>query len=261
MGHQLIGPLPKSREWVRIIELIHAGAGAVQVANATTAAVTRWLSRAADDAGVVESVWLLMRLPLAARTDDFAAELQECGVLVSNEPGLLELVGAVTDAIDRRMPNCKGRTDLGELAQMAAGDTLAGVIGGRLNGLFGTAPEDVQREIARLRTSKQFGIFAREYFARFTFKVLDCYLSKTLADQVGEGKRFRTTAQQAAFTDALDTHCREAAIILERYAGDWLMKHNYEEQGDIARTSAAAFTGYAMTKLTEELRQRADDGP
>lgn len=261
MGHVHATPLPRTRKWVRVVGLIHAGAGAAQVANATTAAAERWFEKAANDPGVVETVWLLMRLPVAARADDFAAALRTCGVAVSDEPGLLEVVGAVTDAIDARMPNCRGRTDLGEMAQMAAAETLSGVIGGRLNGLFGTAPEDVRREFARLRTSKQFGLFARDFFARFAFKVLDFFLSKTLPDQVGEGKRFRTLGQQAAFTDALGTHCREAARVLEGYAGDWLVKHAYEEEGDIARGSAAAFTAYAMTKLTRELRQRAADGP
>jgi hypothetical protein len=262
MGHVLTGPLPKTRKWVRVVGLIHNGAGAAQVANATTSAAERWFEKAAEDTGVVETVWLLMRLPLAARTDDFAAALRDCGLSVSNDPGLLELVGAVTDAIDRRMPNCRGRTDLGEMAQMAAAESLTEVIGGRLNGLFGTDPDEVQREFARLRTSKQFGFFAKDYFARFTSKVLDFFLSKTLPDHIGEGKRFRTLAQQAAFTDALDTHCRETGKILEAYAGDWLMKHNFEEGGDIARASAAAFTGYAMKKLTDELRLRATpDGP
>src|SRR5207237_10892569 len=99
MGHVLTGPLPRTRKRVRVVELIHAGAGAAQVATATTAAAERWFKKAADDPGVVETVWLLMRLPLAARTDNFAAALRECGLSVSDEPGLLELVGAVTEGI------------------------------------------------------------------------------------------------------------------------------------------------------------------
>src|SRR4051812_28226703 len=105
MGHVLIGPFPRTRKWVRVVELIHAGAAAAQVANATTAAAERWFKKAANDTGVVETVWLLMRLPIAARSDDFAAALRECGLAVSDEPGLLELVAAVTEAIDRRMPD------------------------------------------------------------------------------------------------------------------------------------------------------------
>jgi hypothetical protein len=262
MGHVLTGPLPRTRKWVRVVGLIAGGAGAAQVATATTAAAERWFLKAANDPGVVETVWLLMRLPLAARADDFAEGLRACGLAVSDAPGLLELVGAVTDAIDRRMPNCRGRTDLGEMAQMAAAETLTEVIGGRLDGLFGTDPADVRAEFARLGTSKQFGTFAKDFFARFAYKVLNFFLSKTLPEQVGAGKRFGTLAQQAAFTEALETHCREAVQILGKYAGDWLVKHHWEEQGDIPRASAAAFTAYGMTKLTDELRRRdTPDGP
>jgi hypothetical protein len=202
-----------------------------------------------------------MRLPLAARSDDFAAALRECGLSVPDEPGLLEVVAAVTGAIDATMPNCRGRTDLGEMAQMAAAETLTEVIGGRLQSLFDTDPGDVRREFARLATSKQFGVFARDFFARFTGKTLDYFLSRALPEQVGEGERFRTLAQQAEFTKALDLHCREAARIAEAFAGDWLMKNNWEQGGEITREHVSDFTAYAAKKLTDELRQRAADNP
>jgi hypothetical protein len=65
-----------------VVGLIHAGAGAAQVANATTAAAERWFTKAADDPGVVETVWLLMRLPLAAWMD---RELREVFGLVRSK--------------------------------------------------------------------------------------------------------------------------------------------------------------------------------
>lgn len=261
MGHKRLKPLPRTRKWAEVVDLIHGGAGAAQVATATTAATETALLKAANDTGVVETVWLLMRLPLAARADDFAAALRECGVAVADAPGLMDLVVGVSDAIDRTMPNCRGRTDLGEMAQTAAAETLAEVVGGRLNGLFGTAPGDVRREFAKLATVKQFGIFAKDFFARFVHKALDFYLCKALPEQVGAGKRFHTLAAQSAFSDALETHCREAAGIVQRYAGEWLSLHNYETGGDIPRDQAAAFTAYAMKKLTAELRLRDPDGP
>ena len=231
MGHHRLGPLAKTRKWNQVVGLIRGGAGAAQVANATTTAAEKELLKAGKDTGVVETVFLLMRLPLAARTEDFATALRECGLSVSDEPGLLEIVAAVTGAIDAKMPNCRGRTDLGEMAQMAAAETLTEAIGSRLQSLFDTTPGDVQQAFARLATSKQFGIFAKDFFARFTHKSLDYFLSKTLPEQVGEGERFRTLGQQAEFTKALDLHCRETAKIVEAYAGDWLMKHNWEQGG------------------------------
>jgi hypothetical protein len=99
-----------------VVGLIEAGARAAQVANATITAAENALGSAAKDRGVVETVWLLTQLPLAARDQDFAAALCACGLAVPNSPGLMDIVGAVSDAIDDRLPNCSGRSDLGELA-------------------------------------------------------------------------------------------------------------------------------------------------
>ena len=126
-----------------------------------------------------------MRLPLAARGDDFADELRRVGVQVPDAPDLYEIVAAVTESIDLRMPNNRGRTDLGEMAQMAAAESLTGYVGVRLRNLFDVAPEDVRDEFARLATATQFGRFARDFFARFTARVLDYFLDRTLSQQAG----------------------------------------------------------------------------
>lgn len=55
----------------------------------------------------------------------------------------------------------------------------------------------------------------------------------------------------------LEQHCREAATIVEEYAGGWFSKKNWETGGEITREDIAAFTSYAMTKLIAELKQGA----
>src|SRR5262245_56453727 len=143
MGHIRLGELPRTRTWQRVVALLRGGAGTAQVATATIAAIESGLGRAAHDTGVIESVWLLFRVPLAARADDYAAALRRIGLRMSDSPGLMDLIGAVTQAVDGKMPNCKGRTDLGEMAQAAAVGTLSDRVGARLGGLFGTTGEDV----------------------------------------------------------------------------------------------------------------------
>jgi hypothetical protein len=65
-------------------------------------------------------------------------------------------------------------------------------------------------------TVKQFGVFARDFFARFVGK----YPHFTLA-RVLPGRRFRTPDDMAAFRRGVDAYCREAAGIVEKYAGGW----------------------------------------
>jgi hypothetical protein len=143
------------------------------------------------------------------------------------------------------------------MAQMAAVETLTEVIGQRTKSLFGTTPDDLQQAFSKLATNKQFSIFAKDFFARFTNKCMNYFLSRALSHHVGEGQRFTTLSQQAEFTMALETHCREAARIVEEYSGEWVSKKNWETGGAITREDIAAFTGYAMTKLTAELKQGA----
>ena len=257
MGHIRLGELPRTRKWSQVVGLIRGGAGTAQVANATITAAERGLGCAAKDKGVIETIWLLTQLPIAARSDDFAAALRECGLKVSDGPSLMEIVGAVTEAIDAKMPNCKGRTDIGEMAQMSAVETLTEVIGGRVQSLVGTSPEDVQQGFAKLATSKQFSIFAKDFFGRFTNKCLDYFLSKAMAHHVGEGERFRTLAEQGEFTRAMETHCKEASKIIEEFSGGWFSKTRWETDGQITREDVQAFTSYAMTKLVAELKQGA----
>lgn len=258
MGSNRIRTLPRTRKWTQIVELVAGGAGAAQLATATSYALAQGLGSAASDAGAVESVRLILRLPLAARADDYPGALGQCGLDVSEPPGLMGLVAAVSDAIDAKLPNCHGRTDLGEMAQIAAVEILSRVVGTRVGNLFGTAPSDVQRELAALATVKEFGLFAKQYFSRFTFKWLNYVLSMTLPDHIGDGKRFRTVADQVRFTDALELHCREATIVLMAYSGEWPDKERLRVVADVTREHAQTFLGGAMAKLLEELRHRED---
>lgn len=261
MGSNRVRTLPRTRKWREIVDLVTEGAGAAQLALATSRAVALGLGSAAADSGAVESVQLILRLPLAARAADFTAALGECGLNVAEPPGLMELAAAVSDAVDDKLPNCRGRTDLGEMAQVATVEILTQVVGARAGNLFGTTPDEVRRALAELATVKQFGLFAKQYFSRFAFKWLNYVLSMTLPLHVGAGRRFRTVADQARFTDALETHCREATIVLLKYSGQWASKERLRLVGDVTRERTQRFLGGAMAKLLEELRHReAADG-
>jgi hypothetical protein len=239
-----------------VVALIAGGAAADQVANAAVRAAERDLRGAGEDKGLVEVVWLLTQLPLVARSQDFAGDLRHLGLTVSDSPGLMELLAAFTDAVDHRLANNSGRTDLGEMAQAAAVEALAKVIGAQTTGLFQTTPEQVRSAFAELATVKRFGAFARTFFARLTTKILDYFLSRVLSHDLGEGRRFTTLSQQAEFTQALEIHCKEASLIVEKFAGEWLSKTNWEK-GGIPRTAAGGFAGYAFTKLVDELKEGA----
>jgi hypothetical protein len=256
MGHIRLGPLPATRKWNQIVKMIADGAGAGQLATATVNAAARGLKAAVNDRGVLESVWLLIRIPLAARSNDFGSVLRTLGLDVADDPGLIDVAVGYSVAVDAQLPKGAGRTDLGEMAQAAGVETINATVGPHSQTLWGSGPDDVRRSFAALATAKQFGAFARRFFARFMFKCLGYFLSKALPNHIGEGKRFGTVAEQARFTDALRTHCEEAAVRVEEYAGDWFSLHRLQTAGDITREETQRFLGHAMDKLTKELRDR-----
>jgi hypothetical protein len=256
VGHIRLGTLPRTRSWDEVVALIGHGAAVPQVAQATIRAAEEGLRGAGKDRGVVDTVWLLLQLPHAARAARFPDALSELGMTVSGAPGLMALVGAFSEAVDARLANNCGRTDLGEMAQMAGAETLAGVLHERTRGFFDATAEDVRRELAGLGAVTQFGLFARTFFARLTFKCLDYFLSRALSAHVGEGRRFLTLARQAAFSEALETHCKEAAVIVQRFSGEWASKARYEA-GSVSRDKTRDFVHGAMAKLLDELKRGA----
>jgi hypothetical protein len=239
------------------VGLIGEGADTASVAAATMEAAQQGLRDAARDPGLVDAILLLAQIPLAARTQDFAGALRALGMEVPDTPKLLDVVGAFNAHLDATLAR-GGRSDLGEVAQMAASETLTVLGTERARGLFGTTPEDVRRSLAAFATTKQFGSLARDFFSRLTRKYLASFLSRELSNHVGPQGRFPNVDAHTAYNDALQLHCQQAAAIVEAYAGGWFSKGNFE--GGIDARKASDFASYSLTKIRAELAQGAKPG-
>jgi hypothetical protein len=257
MGHIRLGTLPRTRRWKEVIDLVGCGASSAAVAAATLDAVEQDLTKAANDAGLKRAFWLLSQIPDAARSSDFAAALRDLGLSVSDRPSAAELTAAFTEAIDRHIDSRKARTGPGELAQLAAAETLSGYLRDRASTLFGSTADDVRTELGKLATEVQFGHLARDFFSRFTERYLTYYVSKELPQHVGAGRRFENLEEQRAFSSALELHCRQASTILASVAGGWYSKARFEK--DLTEERTSKFLGYALKKIRSELRRGASE--
>jgi hypothetical protein len=256
MGHHHLPPLPQTRKFREVVELLENGAPAAQVAAATVRAAEDFLQGAYHDEGLVEVCWLLMQLPQAARSDNFAGRLRDLGIRIGDDPSLPELEMALTEAVDNRLRRNRGRTDLGEMAQAAASETISAIIGPRLASLFAPQPGEVRDQFAALHTVAQFGKFARGFFSRLVYKCLDYFLARDTSKHIDPGKRFATTGHVSRFAEALETHCRETSVIVETFAGEWFEKTVFKF-GGVSRDEAAKFAHGAASKLVDELKVRA----
>jgi hypothetical protein len=256
MGHKYLVRLPATKKWNQVVELLVGGAELEIIAAAAAEAAESSLPRASKDPALVRAFWLLTQIPLAARTQDFGGSLRSVGMDTGPNPGLVEVVGALTEAIDRYVGRTGGRTDLGEMAQLAAAESLSSVVGRDLPRLFGTTPDDVKLAVGRFSGKGRFADLARDFYSRLTFRCLDYYLSRELSNHVGPDRRFRSIREHTEFDSALDLHCRETSRILKEYAAEWFSKKNFEKA--LTPDEAGRFASIAFGKIRKELKKRRD---
>ena len=167
MGHHELGRLSGSRKWRQVIALISGGADVQDVAAATSAAAESQMIDASNDPAVKHAVWLLTQIPIAAKQEDFASELRKLGLNVSERPPLIQVMAAMTEAVDQHVGRVGGRTDLGEMAQLSAAESLNAVAGRELPDLFGATPDKAKATLGGLVRSSNLpstcATFSRAY--------------------------------------------------------------------------------------------------
>jgi hypothetical protein len=152
MGHVRLGVLPAGKQWAKVVRLLTDGADVPELADAVAIAAEGEIIAARGDPALASAVWLLTQLPLAARSDRFAAELVALGFPQGSHTSLVNIVAGFTAAVSSQVATAQGRTDLGVLAQQAAAETLSTLVGSRMPSLFGTSAEDTRVELAKFAT-------------------------------------------------------------------------------------------------------------
>lgn len=256
MGHTRLGRLARTRRWLQVIGLLQAGATAAQIARATMIAAEQGFKAAANDPGLQQAFWLLTQLPLAARSPHFVERLREAGLQVSDKPSLMELMSSFSQAVETRTTRSGGRSDVGEMAEASAVEVLSRFMKPRTQNLFGTTSQDLQSALAGVGTHRQFSNLSQDFFANFTRRCLDYFVSREVANHVGPGERFPTLQGKRGFDEALQLHSVQASKIVEEFSGGWFSKTNWEKEG-ISRDAARDFLHVAMKKLVSELKQGA----
>lgn len=254
MGHNRLPTLPDTRPWRRVVGHLADGSAVAAVARAVTEAAAAGLAKAASDAGLAHVLYLLAHTALAARRPDFATALADVGVRVPPDPSVFDLTAGLSEALqDWHRLAKQPRTDFAELAELAAGETLTRCVGERSATLIPTGGE-VHAAVRALSTAAGFATLAHEFFARFARRFLHYHLDRELAQHVGGNGRFADRDARRRFAADLDTHCREAAVVVRTYAADWYSKAGFESGIDEAAARRFATTG--VKKVRAELLRR-----
>ena len=255
MGHIRLGTLPQSKKWRDVIDLLDTDAPLEEVAGAAARASEFDLNRAPDDPLFQFVSSLLVRLPLMARSPGFDAVLDEIGAGLDATKSVSAFLAGLSNSIDQFAFEAGRSSDAGELARSALLESLSVQLRDRLPSLWEPSSQEIRQALASFASGDNFAVLARDFFARLSYRSLDYYLSRELANQTGHEKRFASDADRTAFQRALSQHTFEASRIVEDFAGGWYGKTVWQKQS-LNQHAINQFTRYSFKKMRSELGRR-----
>ncbi len=192
-----------------------------------------------------------------ARAPGFEAALKELGAGEDALGSVSALLAGLSSSIDEHVFEIGRSSDAGELARTALLESLSVQLRGKLPTLFEPAPQEIRKALASFASGQEFAHLARDFFARLSYKSLDYYLSRELANHTGVDKRFAGDSDRVEFERALSQHTYEASRIVEDFAGGWYGKTVWKEQ-NLSQDAINRFTRYAFQKMRSELGRRRE---
>lgn len=214
------------------------------------------LRKAVDDEGLNFAFYLLTQVAIASRSDDWLRALDQLGIKVGPDDGLVALVSELQERVDEHIFETHSSGDIAEMAQQAAGEAILHLTSADASTLFGEDQGSVQKAIRRFATTRGFGQLGQQFFGRFVARILTFYLSRITAPNVGT-TRLPDVGHLVSFNDALRRHCVESAFIVRDFAGEWYSKTGYFR--GIDRANTRGFIAVALKKLEAELLVQRDE--
>lgn len=273
MGRHDLAAAPRTPAFKRVIGIIGLGMGGAgaagvavgdveEIADATLDASDAGLQRAKSDEGIGYCIFLLAQISRAAKADNFADALAAAGVTTTFSPTwfgagtnvppkvtVFDLVSGFSAAVDRHLRKARTRSDISELAQLSATESLSSLCRSRGNTLFGPS---LQAALKGLSSQRGFGALAQDFFSRLSRRYIDYHLSRELSNHVGIERRFKSVADHNQFLRELDDHCRLATKPIEKFARDWFSVHNFRD--DLTLEKSKGFAAHAIDKLRDAMR-------
>jgi hypothetical protein len=253
MGNSRLGELLKTRAWRQVVWLISDDASAPQIASATWEAALKNINKASEDPSFTLAFYLVADLAHSAREFTTNEFLDKWQIARNTETPALDLITSYNSILDHQARIIGRRTDLGEIAQQAASETLTHLLSEKTSGLFETKSTDVHQVLHDLGTTKNFGQISQEFFSRFLQRTLTYFLSRELPNHVGPGRRFANLEEHDEFRKALSIHSRQTAKIMEEYAGKWYSKRIFE--GNLTQDRVKTFIWRSLQKIKGEINR------
>ncbi len=229
---------------------------AAVIADKTTKAANKGINLAKKDEGVAAVIFQLMNVIWSSRKEDFQERLHHTGVSLPESPALLDLVGAVDDALDRNLRQSGHRSDFAEMARHSAVEALTDMCRGETASLFGVDIYKTQDALKKYATPKHFAAIGQNFFSKFLYRFLDYHLSRELPNHIGPGMQFDSFGDCEDFKSDLARHCYQTAGIVKEIVGDWPSATEFRE-GISFENVRTKFLPAALNKIKRELKRRS----
>jgi hypothetical protein len=263
MGHTRLGLMPKTRKWRAVIELMvkEASDGSLMadevpdIASKALEAAQTGLENAKKDPGLKYAFYLLARIVLAARHDDWIVSLSDIGINLPRNATGFDLACETQLAIDNFLSYEGMRSDVAEIAQKSLGQALSELTTRGSASLFEPSSADLQMALRKLSTKAGFSDLAQKFFGNFVGQFLNFYLSRVTAGRL-DTQRLRQLGDLNEFNRALQLHCEQSARIIRDFSGDWYSKTEYKE--GINQANTTRFIAVAIKKIRAELEKQKE---
>lgn len=258
MGHQRLGKLPAHRLLPEIVRyLVTGGTPTADLVDQVTEVGRDALKLALKDPVFIEALWLLLRIPQAAGSDDFARDMQALGVPVAGSASLADILVAYDRALERAQRKASNSaTDLGEIARRAALSAFGDAVNNRLPGLWAPTSDDVRASVSALKGTEHFASMAHNFYANMVERVIHYFVDRNLHHMVGPDRVAKSVNDLRTFNAAIHRHCNESALIMRAFAKDWLGKNHFRDGRQITRDDVRSFSAHAVEKIRIELNLR-----
>jgi hypothetical protein len=265
MGHTRLGKIPTTRRWREVVEIfasarqpseLSAQTNEIsQLATSTVRASSEALRAGIKDGGLAFVFYFLTQIALATRRPEPRQALEALGLRLPSDPTNLDLTVEIHRIIDDHFKTVGQKSDVGEMAQLAIGETLANFFRSRPRDLFAASDSQLFSDLQQLGTQRTFGEISRRFFSNFMSRMLGFYLSKFVLPG-GTQRLVNGVADLTKFNEALKQHTYQRAAIIHQFSEKWFSKTEFER--GIDPQNARRFVSYACKKLQLEFLQGAD---
>jgi hypothetical protein len=252
MGQSRYERLPKTKNWQNVVALLATSdTSAPQLASASVTACKGELRQHSDDQILVWALYLLARLPLAARRGEAGRFLEDTGIdpkALAFPASLLEETGSF---LQRQNFSNRKPSFVSDIALNAFQETVTKILGESNLDLFADSTTQLEPALGDYGTPRGFAICAKLFFTSFMNRVLAYFLSKEAVNVLGQNERFGSLDSLQHFLGDLRRYCWESSQIIDSFAEEWYSKYKWQDKLDLAHI--ATFAWAAIRKFSGEI--------